>query len=885
MRLPRRLPALVALLLLAFGGPLAQASTSAPLPLRGPCHWELVLGDGPNATIETRLQAPALNLGGRAASLDASARLALEDGTLALQAREACLAPAEAPPAQLRASGSLRAGKTPGAAAATLDSLTILAGSDTVFSGEATAAWSAAGVGPDLRLRGSAPNLARAAALAACLFPDASPAGAEVSGAADIRFLADAGATRLELDAAPPGVDLALPGLPKLKSVSGRATFSGAPGGAWNASAKLLLRLPALPTSPALGLDLDLSGETGRTALRLARLSAGTATLASGSGELVADASRARRGELRLVLAKAGALRVELAQPPEGGLAGLTGTAAAQGLDLAGLAETVARAGLSELQAWGPRGEADVRAALIPGADGPRLDVRTSVVKGGFASPDAASLADKLEAGARLGATLGDRPQLSFELSATRGELLIGSAYRDLGERPSQLSGSATQTGPGRWRVDKFEAAGKGLGRAAASGELRLPRAAEDTIAFSARISLPEANLGPLFQTFARDRMALALPRAAGWTAQGSASGRADIRSHGGALSLTGELTLKNAGLAAKDGPLVADLNLSLPFDYRFGGQPTAPLSGAETRSGVLSAGALRFGAFEARIPPTPVSLWGNTLAIHDRMSGTFLGGGLSLSRVLLRNPLSGDVSGRFRAWVRSLDLAQVQGLPFGLRGRLHADFPVVSVSDKAVRPQGQCGGSFFDGKLTVRNIEIAEPFSLQRRLRADVSIAGLNLESFSESLGAGRITGRLDLDLTGLEIAANGEPLAFRLEARSVPTKGVGQEISLKAVNAISLMSTGASLSSASMSVFTSIFSTFSYESIGLACALRNDVFRVRGLIKEGGIEYLVKKPTLFGINVVNANPENVISFSDMLTRFERATHTDEIRVDTDGT
>ncbi|MBW1802226.1 MAG: hypothetical protein JRJ85_16035, partial [Deltaproteobacteria bacterium] len=57
----------------------------------------------------------------------------------------------------------------------------------------------------------------------------------------------------------------------------------------------------------------------------------------------------------------------------------------------------------------------------------------------------------------------------------------------------------------------------------------------------------------------------------------------------------------------------------------------------------------------------------------------------------------------------------------------------------------------------------------------------------------------------------------------------------------------------------------------IGILATLENDVFRVNGTIKEGGQEYLIKRGGFSGVDVVNQNPDNRISFKDMVKRIKR--------------
>ena len=69
----------------------------------------------------------------------------------------------------------------------------------------------------------------------------------------------------------------------------------------------------------------------------------------------------------------------------------------------------------------------------------------------------------------------------------------------------------------------------------------------------------------------------------------------------------------------------------------------------------------------------------------------------------------------------------------------------------------------------------------------------------------------------------------------------------------------------------FASFFKTFPYEKIGIRASLENDVFKINGTIKERGTEYLVKRGAFSGVNIVNQNPDNRISFKDMVNRIKR--------------
>ena len=120
------------------------------------------------------------------------------------------------------------------------------------------------------------------------------------------------------------------------------------------------------------------------------------------------------------------------------------------------------------------------------------------------------------------------------------------------------------------------------------------------------------------------------------------------------------------------------------------------------------------------------------------------------------------------------------------------------------------------------------------------------------------------------LEIV-DGQPQRFSLRLETVKRKGVSQKINIRAVDNIARLGGGASPFMGMAGSFAKIFREFPYRKIGIAAELENDSFRVNGTIKEGGIEYLVKKGGLSGVNVVNLNPDNRISFKDMIKRIKR--------------
>jgi len=113
------------------------------------------------------------------------------------------------------------------------------------------------------------------------------------------------------------------------------------------------------------------------------------------------------------------------------------------------------------------------------------------------------------------------------------------------------------------------------------------------------------------------------------------------------------------------------------------------------------------------------------------------------------------------------------------------------------------------------------------------------------------------------------GQPASFDLEVQSVETSGVSQRFSMDAIESITVLGTGVKTSV--KGGLTSLFREFPYSQIGFKCTLRNDEFTIRGTVESGGKEYLVKRGWLRGVDIVNQNRNNKISFQDMQERLKR--------------
>jgi hypothetical protein len=202
--------------------------------------------------------------------------------------------------------------------------------------------------------------------------------------------------------------------------------------------------------------------------------------------------------------------------------------------------------------------------------------------------------------------------------------------------------------------------------------------------------------------------------------------------------------------------------------------------------------------------------------------------------------------------------------------GRARAEFPVLDITAARITTSGRAEFDIFGGRVVVRDVAVDTPFSAGRVLSCNVDLLDLDLKKVTDVVPFGGVTGIIRGRVLGLTITY-GQPESFNLSLESVPRKGVAQTFSLKAIDNLTVLSSGQRAATGSSPFWMRFMRGFHYAKIGIVSTLRNDAFTLNGTIHEKGLEYLVKRSALFGIDVVNRMPETKISFKDMMSRLER--------------
>ncbi len=608
-------------------------------------------------------------------------------------------------------------------------------------------------------------------------------------------------------------------------------------------------------------------------------------TLSTGAGEVIYDRRPLPLGsvELRGKARQAGKSflleEVEIRSDSLGRLTGnlsyrdggASGRLEGTGIPADNLAALARALSGQERESWSPTGSIDLAARLEPAPGGSRVAATSTLHEIGFSSPEGDVMGQNLAGRIDLDALLGREPLVKADLAIGRGEALWGTVYADFAKIPLDLHAQGKRTGPEEYEDLALEGGLAGFGRLRVEGEAHR---AKGSWRHQGRASVADARLGPVFRTFLRDPMAAKHRDLAGLSMDGTAALDLAFSGVGQAADLTGTLTVRSGGVRrAEEPPLLSGLDIDLPIAYSLGAEdPGRPRPSDADRWGRLKLKTLLVADQDLGPLEMPAVLVPNRLYLGGEIDLSLFGADLSLRRIRVEEPLSPSFRVAMAAELSGLDLARVAGEKPMLQGTLGGLLDPVVIDLKRMTSKGELSGDLFGGKLTVRNVIVERPFSPGREIGADMAVRMMDLERFSEALGAGRITGRLSGTLEGLRVAY-GQPVAYHLRVESVPAKGVNQSVSLKAVNSISLVSTGSALSGLGVTLMTTFFKQFPFEKIGIESRLRNDVFTVRGTIHEDGVEYLVKRRFFGGINVINRNPDNRIGFSDMVERTKRVT------------
>lgn len=528
----------------------------------------------------------------------------------------------------------------------------------------------------------------------------------------------------------------------------------------------------------------------------------------------------------------------------------LSGTRPHLNLKSSGLELARVLGGEEALKPYAPAGRVDVEAEFEQTGTGrlPVLRATLSLSGGRFASQDGLRAGDALVAIVKLDARRDGDDWLG-QLSADwrGGELLWDSIY--LAGGGSVLS-SGFALSPMQIDLTGTTLDLAGVGRL--TGDARFAR--EPLTLRSARLQGRSFDLHALNERFISPLFA-----ARGWPLF-ALSGRADVAAviDGSGLR-SADASLRNAELADAAGRYaLSGLDADLPWQRD---------AATAMRLAVASArfGRIPLGRFEMLVDVAPDQVEVQPVRIP------VLDAGLRLD--MLRFDRSG---GRWNGDL-SLDLEPVSmplltealGWP-RMAGSLGASVPHVRWRDGVLSLDGQMLIRVFDGYVAASGLQLIEPFGATPRVLADLQMRYVDLDALTETFKFGRITGRLDGDINGLELS-RWVPVSFDARIRS-SDGDYPRTISQRAVESITALG-GPGAAAAIQRSFLGIFERFGYRRMGMSCRLRNGVCEMDGLADKGGGFVLIEGGGVPALSVVGYNRR--VDWQVLLERLARVTDT----------
>ncbi len=174
------------------------------------------------------------------------------------------------------------------------------------------------------------------------------------------------------------------------------------------------------------------------------------------------------------------------------------------------------------------------------------------------------------------------------------------------------------------------------------------------------------------------------------------------------------------------------------------------------------------------------------------------------------------------------------------LAGKLSGVIPNVRYDDGDLKVGGILLIRVFEGQVTLRNLSLERPFGLVPRLQVDARADNIDLETLTRTFSFGRIEGRLNGRIDGLDMES-WRPVAFDAEFATPEDDSSRHRISQKAVDNISSIG-GGGVGGALSRSFLRFFEDFPYDRLGIRCRLANGVCDMGGVEPARNGYYLVK-------------------------------------------
>ena len=470
---------------------------------------------------------------------------------------------------------------------------------------------------------------------------------------------------------------------------------------------------------------------------------------------------------------------------------------------------------------------------------------------------------DNLAAVLRLRAQYKDADTtLELNLTGKQGQVLVNPVLLDFGQNPLALESSGTLRGD-VLAIESLRLTQKDLIEVTGAGSVNL---AGETPSVSGNFQLAKFQFPAAYTSYMQITLA-------------TTSVLSDLKTSG---SLTGALAVRDNGITAlRMSPQALELHdkkdrlhlsqVNGEVNWMPAGAANAPhskLSWSKGGAYGLSGGAatiefLAQGAGFHITRPTKLPVFDGAIAIETLALGNLDGDNMEVAFKGNVEPISMPLLGKAFGWPE-------------FSGTLAASVPGVTLKDNVLTFQGNVESEVFGGRIVGSNIRMQDPLGRFPQFFADVRARDLDLGLLTQTFEVGSITGKLEVDVLGLELFA-WSPTAFSARLATPNGDKSRHRISAKAVSSLSNVGGGGGgVVQALQSGVLRFFDEYSYEKLGITCKLVGDVCEMSGIEPAGVGYYIVKGAGLPRIDIIGSQGRvnwNQLLSSISTTEFSSAT------------
>lgn len=267
----------------------------------------------------------------------------------------------------------------------------------------------------------------------------------------------------------------------------------------------------------------------------------------------------------------------------------------------------------------------------------------------------------------------------------------------------------------------------------------------------------------------------------------------------------------------------------------------------------------------------------GAAIDLLDPVRIPSLGGALVVTTFTLRDYASDELALGFEAELEPIDLGQLTlALDWPtFAGTVAGRLPLLTYKNGVVTVGGTLEAHAFGGDIAVEDLRVERPLGLLPEIGASIRLRHLDLEQITQIVPFGRVTGHIDGDIEGLRLL-KGTPIAFDARLQSIDGADDRRRLSQRAVETISRVAGGGAVLS---TTFLRVFKNFSYERLGIACRLDNDVCHMDGVAPAEDGYYIVKGRSVPRVDLIGRVRE--VHWSRLIAQLKEALAEGEFVID----